>query len=139
MSAHALPYSFTEARDTARRFQQAQLDGERQLKEASKALATAEKAYRMALAEKIVQVHADGSAWTVAQDLARGDKDVADLRYKRDVAKGVFEATQTASWRHTANRKDCLALIRWSMGAQADHGEEPDREFEDVSAPRVAA
>lgn len=117
MTAHAIPYSFAEAREAAHRFQAAQLDGERALRAASEKLAEAERAYRVALARKIIEVHADGSAWTVAQDLARGDDKVADLRYLRDVAKGVFEATQTASWRHTANRKDCLALIEWSAKA----------------------
>lgn len=115
MTEHAIPYDFQQARDAAYKFQSAQLDGERALKDASKDLAAAERAYRRALADKIVEVHAAGSAWTVAQDLARGDNDVSQLRYERDVAKGVFEATQSSTWRHSANRKDCLALIEWSM------------------------
>ncbi len=117
---HAIPYDFSEARATAHRFQAAQLDGERALRDASEKLADAERHYRRALARKIVEVHADGAAWTVAQDLARGDNDVSELRYLRDVARGVFEASQTASWRHTANRKDCLELIVWSRTVAPD-------------------
>lgn len=120
MSEHAIPYSFGEARATAHKFQQAQLAGETALKEASKELAAMELKYRKALALKIVEVHEGGAAWTVAQDLARGDDEVAHLRYLRDVAKGVYEATQTASWRHTANRKDCLELITWSRTVAPD-------------------
>lgn len=120
MSAHAVPYDFAEAKAAALRFQQAQIAGEQALRDASEALASAEQAYRKALARKIVEVHSEGAAWTVAQDLARGDDQVADLRYERDVARGVYEAAQTASWRHTANRKDCLELISWSRTVAPD-------------------
>lgn len=120
MTEHAIPYSFGEARDAARRFQTAQIAGEQALRDASDKLAGAEREYRKALAVEIVKLHADGVAWTVCQDLARGAEKVADLRYERDVARGVFEATQTASWRHTANRKDCLELIVWSRTVAPD-------------------
>lgn len=130
---NAVPYSFGEARETALRFQQAQIAGEQALRDASEQLALAEKLYRKALALRIVELHAAGTAWTVCQDLARGDEKVADLRYERDVAKGVFEATQTASWRHTANRKDCLELITWSRIVA------PDGQTEQSSGIRRAA
>ena len=120
MSEHAIPYDFGQARDAAYRFQSAQLAGEKALRDANDALALAEKVYRKALALRIVELHSASVAWTVCQDLARGDDNVADLRYARDVARGVFEATQTASWRHTANRKDCLELIVWSRTVAPD-------------------
>lgn len=126
MSEHAIPYDFQTARDTASKFQRAQLEGERALKDAAEKLAGAEQSYRKALAVKIVEVHDEGAAWTVAQDLARGDDRVAHLRYERDVAHGVYEATQTASWRHTANRKDCLELIVWSRTVAPD-GQQQER------------
>ncbi|HET6866216.1 MAG TPA: hypothetical protein VFH80_09840, partial [Solirubrobacteraceae bacterium] len=77
-------------------------------------------AYRVALAKKIVELHAGGAAWTVCQDLARGDQSVADLRYRRDVAEGVKEAAQNAVWRHTADRKDLGKLVDWSMRVAPD-------------------
>jgi hypothetical protein len=40
------------------------------------------------------------------QDLAKGDKHVADLRFKRDVAEGIREAAVSALWRHTADRRE---------------------------------
>ena len=134
---NAVPYDFGEAREAARRAASNQRQGEDNLREASAKLADAEKAYRIALARKIVEVHANGSAWTVAQDLARGDESVAELRYLRDVAKGVFEATQSAIWRYTADRKDCLELIEWSRRVAPDGQHEPTG-FRDVSPRRAA-
>jgi hypothetical protein len=132
MTEHAIPYDFGQARDAATRFQSAQLAGEEALRNASKSLAEAEQSYRVALAKEIVRQHADGVAWTVCQDLARGNDHVAQLRYERDVARGVFEASQSATWRHTANRKDCLELIVWSRTVAPD-GQQRDADL------RVAA
>lgn len=120
MSAHEHPYSFGEARALARSFSQRQRQAEGLLRDASARVAEAERAYRQALARRIVEVHAEGAAWTVAQDLARGDERVSGLRYERDVARGVFEAAQSAIWRHTADRKDCLELIEWSRRVAPD-------------------
>ena len=92
MSEHVIPYDFGEARQAAYKFQFAQLDGERALRDASNQLAQAERAYRVELAKEMVRQHAAGVAWTACQALARGNEHVAQLRYERDVAKGVFEA-----------------------------------------------
>lgn len=108
------PYDFGEAVNAARRAAEAQKAGEHAVRDAAADLAEKERAYRVALARRIVEVHADGAAWTVAQDLARGDQAVADLRYHRDVAAGVLEAAQQRAWRHTADRKDVLEFIHWS-------------------------
>ena len=108
------PYTFAEAVAAARRAAKAQRNAEDAVRDDSAALAEKERIYRLALARRIVEVHAEGAAWTVAQDLARGDEKVADLRYDRDVARGVLEASQQRAWRHTADRKDMLELIRWS-------------------------
>lgn len=114
------PYSFGEAREAVRVASEAMKAAESNRRDASEKLATAERAYRIALAQKIVEVHAEGAAWTVAQDLARGDRQVADLRYARDVAKGVLDAAETVAWRHTADRKDLAALISWSQRVAPD-------------------
>ena len=108
------PYDFPEAVAAARRAAEAQKAGEQAVRDASADLAEKERLYRLALAKRIVEVHAEGAAWTVAQDLARGDETVARLRYERDVAKGVFDAASQRAWRHTADRKDVLELIAWS-------------------------
>lgn len=54
--------------------------------------AEAEKAYRIALAGRVLEYRVDGMSVTIIPDLARGDKTVADLRLKRDIAKGISDA-----------------------------------------------
>jgi thymidylate synthase ThyX len=127
----AVPYDFGEARTKVAEASDAMKAAEQFRRDASEALAEAERTYRVALAKRIVAVHGEGAAWTVAQDLARGDKQVADLRYDRDVAKGVLDAAETVAWRHTADRRDLSKLIDWSMRVA------PDGQYEqDERAPR---
>lgn len=132
MSAHATTYDFAEAKAAAARGAAGQLAGEQTLRESRTKLGSAELAYRKALAVQIVTEHAHGAAWTVAQDLARGDEKVAQLRYERDVAEGVYEAAQTASWRHSADRKDVLELITWSRIVAPD-GQRDDPNLRSVA------
>lgn len=108
------PFTFAQAVVAARRAAEMQRDGEQAVRDAAADLAEKERAYRCSLAREIVTQHADGSAWTVAQDLARGEKKVADLRYERDVAQGVLEAAQQRAWRSSADRRDMLQFIEWS-------------------------
>lgn len=108
------PWTFPQAVAAARRASEVQKAGEQAVRDASADLAEKERQYRLALAKCIVTQHAEGAAWTVAQDLARGDRQVAELRYLRDVAKGVLDAAEQRAWRHTADRKDTLEFIEWS-------------------------
>ncbi len=71
-------------------------------------------------------VHNNGAAWTVAQDLARGNTDVARLRRERDIAEGVKEAAVQAAWRRAADRRDVGRFMDWS--ARRDLAEMPDPE-----------
>lgn len=109
------PYTFAQAREAAGRASAAQLAAEDAMKAAYRDCAVKEEAYRKALAETILRVHADGAAWTVAGDLARGDERVARLRRERDIAEGVREAMAQASWRRAADRKDTQRFIDWSL------------------------
>lgn len=118
-----IPYDFAEARQAVARAAQGQVAQEEARRQAAKGLAESERTYRVALAKAILTVHAEGSAWTVAQDLARGLQHVADLRYARDVARGVLDASEQAAWRHTADRKDLTQLVSWSMRV-APNGEQ---------------
>lgn len=116
MSNHTLDHPFDEpdARDAARMAASLQAGAEGQIREAFSKLAAAEQSYRKALAVKITELHADGVAWSVCADLARGDEKVARLRMERDIAEGVREAAVQASWRRAADRKDIGRLIEWS-------------------------
>lgn len=78
--------------DTSRKLNKA-IDA---LNENGKRLANAEREYRIALAKKLLQLKDEKCPVTLSQDLARGDKDIADLRFNRDVADANYKATQEA-------------------------------------------
>jgi hypothetical protein len=120
-----VPFDFGEARAAARKASESQAATENALLEASRAKASTERAYREALAKRILSVHDEGIAWSVASDVARGDKEVARLRYERDLAVGVFGALEQACWRHAADRKDLQRLINWSEKV-APEGQYPE-------------
>ena len=127
------PLDMIGAISLARRAAEYQRDGEQAVRDASQQLAESERAYRLAMATEIVRQHAAGVAWTVAKDLARGEKKVADARYDRDVKKGIFDAAEQRAWRHTADRKDVLAVIEWSKRRDLAEGCGEDREPGSVS------
>ena len=111
----AQPWDFEQATANCRRAAIAQEGAEGSYLQASRDAASAEEAYRMALAVAIVEAHNDGVAWSTAPDLARGDATVTKLRRERDIAEGVREAMQQALWRHVANRKDAQRFADWSQ------------------------
>lgn len=125
------PFTLDEAREAARLASAQQAGAETELREQSKKLAEAERQYRMALAQERLRLHAEDSvAWTATDDMARGAKFVADLRYARDVQRGVYESAQAALWRHSADRKDVGRFVEWSarrdIAEGYGHGSEPD-------------
>ena len=69
-----------------------------------------------------MELRAEGQAATVCADLARGDKQVAELRRLRDISDGVYEAMKQASWRHTSNRKDAQRFADWSQKREVAEG-----------------
>jgi hypothetical protein len=121
----AVPYDWGEAKAAISRASIAQKNAEQAVVRAYKDYGEAERAYRMALAKEIVKLRVEGQPVTIVQDLARGAKHVADLRYYRDVAKGVQEATSSAVWRHTADRRELEQLVQWSMRVAPDGQHEP--------------
>lgn len=123
------PFTLDEAREAARLASAQQAGAEGELRERSKDLAEAERSYRMALAKERMRLHAeDKVAWTATDDLARGSEHVASLRYRRDVAKGVYEAAAAALWRHTADRRDVGRFVEWSARRDLaeDFGQTPE-------------
>lgn len=122
------PFDFSEARQAINQAKAQQTAAEENVKSAYRSFAEARRAYQVALAEAIVRIRAEGAAATVALDLARGDKAVADLRFKKDVSEGVMEAAKSAIWRHTADRKDLARLVDWSRRVS------PDGQYEEAVA-----
>ncbi|MCW3018623.1 MAG: hypothetical protein JWN10_931 [Solirubrobacterales bacterium] len=125
MSGNPSPFDFEQARAAARAASEAQASTETAIREAVQTRAGAERAYRRALARRIVSAHDEGIAWSVCSDIARGDDAVSELRYERDVAEGVCEALSQAGWRHSADRKDLTRLIAWSERVAPDGQSEP--------------
>lgn len=126
------PYDYAGAKRAHARASRDMTDSEGRRKKAAKDLAEKEREYRKGLAVKMVALHAEGVGWSTTETLAKGDEHVAQLRYERDVAKGVLDAAEQEAWKHTANRRGLDALVDWSKRV-APLGDEP----EPNGAPKV--
>lgn len=110
------PLEVRDAREAAHQASKLQRGVEDAIRDASRKLAEAERQYRLALTKRILHLHAqDGVAWTACDVIARGEPAVANLRYERDVAKGVLEAASQQAFRYGADRRDLHRLIEWSQ------------------------
>lgn len=58
--------------------------------------AQAEHDYRVALSKKVLTEREKGTPVTVISDICRGDREIAKLRFDRDVAETVYEAAKEA-------------------------------------------
>ena len=67
-----------------------------EMKSRSKKLAQAEYYYKTALSKRLVELRAEGQAVTHLADIARGEPNIAELRLKRDIAKGLYDSSQEA-------------------------------------------
>ena len=54
--------------------------------------AESERAYRVALSQKMTEFRAEGTPITIMGDLCRGDKVIAKLKLDRDIARGMSDA-----------------------------------------------
>ena len=63
-------------------------------KKYNKDYALKEYKYRVALSKKLVELRASGQAVTHLADIARGDEDIAKLRYARDIAEGLKKSAE---------------------------------------------
>lgn len=109
------PLEIEDARQAAFRASELQRGVEDRIREASRQLAEAELAYRKRLSQRILELRAEGHAITACGDIARGETDVANLRYDRDVKQGVLEATRQEAFRRGSDRRDIDTLLNWSM------------------------
>lgn len=113
------PLEIEDARDAAHRASEKQRDVEDQMRAASRELADAERAYRQKLSLRILALHAGegdqpGFAITTCETIAKGEREVSDLRYARDVKAGLLEAVKQEAFRRGADRKDVHQLLVWS-------------------------
>ena len=68
----------------------------KECKTRGQAAAEAERAYRVALAEKMLLLREGGLPATLIGDVARGDKDVARLKFERDCSEVVYDNAKEA-------------------------------------------
>jgi hypothetical protein len=120
------PMDFAAAVAASREASDAQHNAERFYATKGREYAEAERAYREALAQAITRLKSEGIAITVAQDLARGDKRVAELRFNRDLAEGLRDAAAQSIWRHQSDRRELRVFLSWSERAA----------FLDIEPPR---
>ena len=111
------PYSWDEAREKVNEAKAAQAEAEKRVREAWADLAEKRRTYQVALAEKITTLRGGGMAATTCGDVARGDENVAQLRFERDVQEGVVESAKAALWRLSADRRALEQLVQWSLRA----------------------
>ena len=62
-----------------------------ELKKRGRVMAQTEADYRAALAQKILQLRAENFPVTIMNDVCRGDREIAQLRLKRDIAKTEYD------------------------------------------------
>lgn len=58
--------------------------------------ANSEQSYRMALSQKILLERDNGTPVTIISDICRGDKEIARLKFQRDVAEVDYKAALEA-------------------------------------------
>ena len=68
----------------------------RELGDRGRAAADAEREYRVALAQKLLSEREKGLPATLLPDICRGDREIARLKFQRDVADTVYKAALEA-------------------------------------------
>lgn len=63
-------------------------------KQYQKSYAMAEYEYRTLLSKRLVELRANGEKVTHLADIARGMKDIAKLRFDRDIAEGLVKSAE---------------------------------------------
>ena len=116
------PMTLGEARRALHNASQRQLDSESAYRQAVEDLAAADLAYNRAVARKMVELHSEGVAWTAAKSLALGDDNVSQLRYERDVKRGVVDAAESGRYRLQADRRSLEGIVNWSMRRELAEG-----------------
>ena len=63
-----------------------------EMKECAENAARFKREYAIEFAKKILVLKSEGQPATLIRELANGDDDIAELRFKKDVHKGLYEA-----------------------------------------------
>jgi|BioPla2DNA2_1021312.scaffolds.fasta_scaffold05473_11 hypothetical protein len=83
-----------------------------------KRLAKAEQEYRIGLAKKILELRESGIPVTIISDLARGDRQIAELKFQRDTSEAVYNANQEAinGWKLEVRMLESQISREWGRG-----------------------
>lgn len=76
-----------------------------------------EREYRKELCKKILALHADGFPVTITQDVARGCDEVESLRFDRDCADVIFEASKHAIFTNNVRIRVLESMLKQEFGA----------------------
>ena len=68
----------------------------RELSQRGRVFAEAERDYKVALAQKILIERENKIPVTIIGDICRGNPEIADLRFKRDVAEALYKSALEA-------------------------------------------
>lgn len=130
MTRANLPWEIEQARDVLAHASTQQHDHQEAIRDAVKRAARADQLYRVARARRTAELRDEGRAAVLCETLARGDENVAGLKYDADVAEGDREIAVQEGWRLHANRKDSQELADWSKRRQLAeyHGQVTERE-----------
>lgn len=91
----------------------------RKLRGSGEALAAAERNYKLELTKKALELREGGMAVTLIDTIIFGHPTIADLRFKRDIAKVMYEA----NIEHINATKLQLRLIEAQISREWGHGE----------------
>ena len=67
-----------------------------EMKKRSFNLAKTKHNYAVALSKRLVELRAEGQAVTHLLDIAKGEPQIAKLRYEKDIAQGLYDSSKEA-------------------------------------------
>jgi hypothetical protein len=108
------PLDLDDGRRAASKLARQCREGVEALDRAVKAHSEAEHTYRIAYAKKLVELRGDAVPVGVATDLAKGDETVAQLKYERDLAKGMIDVARERLRQLDGERASLRQLLEWS-------------------------
>lgn len=82
----------------------------KELHKQGKKLASSERDYKIALAHKILELKSQGMPATLINDLAKGNEEIAALRFERDLARSLYD-TAKEGMRSLRTQADVLRSI----------------------------
>jgi hypothetical protein len=113
------PLDLDDGRRAAARLARQCRDAVDALDRAVQSHAQAELTYRKAHAAKLVELRSEAIPATLCQDLSKGDPKVGQLKYERDLAKGIIDVSRERLRQLDGERASLRQLLEWSQKFEA--------------------